>query len=59
MGGRYKKLVRDASLPEAIGDLLTYDWIPVEGRGFRIQEDKAEANGVTIESPEFYSTAPQ
>jgi hypothetical protein len=51
-------LGRSANLREAIGDLLTYDWLPVEGRDFRIQYDKATANAVTIESPVFYSTAP-
>jgi hypothetical protein len=52
-------LERVANLRQAIGELLTYDWLPVEGRDFRIQDDRAEANGVTIESPVFYSTAPQ
>jgi hypothetical protein len=45
---------RAANLRDAVGELLTYDWLPVEGRDFRIQEDKAEANGVTIQSPVFY-----
>jgi hypothetical protein len=54
-----RTLERAANLREAIGELLTYDWLPVEGRDFRIQVDRAEANGVTIESPVFYSTAPQ
>lgn len=37
--------------------LLTYEWLPVEGRDFVVRLDKAEVNGVAIESPVFYSTA--
>lgn len=51
-------LERSTNLREAVGELLTYDWLPVEDRDFRIQYDRATANGVTIESPVFYSTAP-
>jgi hypothetical protein len=54
-----RALQRAANLGAAVGELLTYDWLPVERRDFRIQEDRAEANGVTIQSPVFYSTAPQ
>lgn len=54
-----RTIERVASLREAVGELLTYDWLPVEGRDFTVQNDRAEANGVTIESPVFYSTAPQ
>jgi hypothetical protein len=46
------------NLRDAAGELLTYDWLPVEGRDFYIQYDEATANGVTIESPVFCSTAP-
>jgi hypothetical protein len=45
------------SLRHAVDELLTYDWLPLEGRDFRIQFDRATANGVSIESPVFYSTA--
>lgn len=51
-------LERSTNLRDAIGELLTYDWLPVQERDFRIQHDRATANGVTIESPVFYSTAP-
>ena len=54
-----RTLERVASLRKAVGELLTYDWLPAEGRDFRIQNDRAEANGGTIESPVFYSTAPR
>jgi hypothetical protein len=52
-------LERAANLHDPIDELLTYGWLPVEGRDFRIQEDRAESDGVMIESPVFYSTAPQ
>lgn len=51
-------LERSETLHRAVSDLLTYDWLPVEGRDFRVQYDQAAANGVTIESQVFYSTAP-
>lgn len=54
-----RALKRAANLRDAVGELLTYDWLPIEGRDFKIQEDRAEANGVTIQSPVFYSTASQ
>jgi hypothetical protein len=53
-----RTLEHSNSLSQAVSDLLTYDWLPVEGRDFRIQYDRATANGVTLESPVFYSTAP-
>jgi hypothetical protein len=54
-----RALERATNLRDAVGELLTYDWLPVEGRDFRIQEDRSEANGVAIQSPVFYSMAPQ
>lgn len=51
-------LERSNNLRDAAGELLTYDWLPVEGRDFYIQYDAATANGVRIESPVFYSAAP-
>jgi hypothetical protein len=46
-----------ADLRTAMDGLLTYEWLPVEGRDFVIRLDKAQVNGVAIESPVFYSTA--
>lgn len=51
-------LERSNNLRDAAGEMLTYDWLPVEGRDFYIQYDAATANGVRIESPVFYSAAP-
>ena len=53
-----RALARSESLHGTVSDLLTHDWLPVEGRDFRVQYDRATANGVAIESQVFYSTAP-
>jgi hypothetical protein len=46
---------RSPDLQSAIGDLLTYDWLPVDRRDFRVQYDRATANCVSIESEVFYA----
>jgi hypothetical protein len=48
-------LSRSENLHSAISDLLTYEWLPVEGRDFTVQYDRATANGVSIESEVFYA----
>ena len=45
---------RSTDLRSAVGDLLTYEWLPIEGRDFRIQYDRATANGVSVESEVYY-----
>jgi len=47
-------LKRSESLDSAISDLLSYEWLPVEGRDFRIQYERATANGVSAELQVFY-----
>jgi hypothetical protein len=42
-------------LHSAVEKLLTYDWLPVEGRDFRVQYDGVTVNGVGQESEVFYS----
>ena len=42
------------SLDEAMNSLLTYEWLPVEGRDFIVYYHRASANGVSIESQLFY-----
>jgi hypothetical protein len=42
-------------LHSAVEQLLTYDWLPVEGRDFRVQYDGVTVNGVGQESEVFYS----
>jgi hypothetical protein len=53
-----RTLGRVADLRSAANELLGYDWLPVEGREFFVRNDRATANGVSIESEVFYSTAP-
>lgn len=45
----------DGDLHSAVEQLLTYDWLPVEGRDFRVQYDGVTVNGVAQESEVFYS----
>jgi hypothetical protein len=44
-----------ADLHSAVEPLLTYDWLPVEGRDFRVQYDSVTVNGVGQECEVFYS----
>jgi hypothetical protein len=53
-----RALGRAADLRSAANELLGYDWLPVEGREFFVRNDRATANGASIESEVFYSTAP-
>lgn len=48
-------LSRSADLSTAIDELLTYEWLPLGGRDFRIQYDRATANGVSLESQVYYA----
>jgi hypothetical protein len=50
-------LLRVGALNNAI-ELLTYDWLPVEGRDFRVQFDRVTVNGVLMESEVYYAIAP-
>lgn len=52
-----RALARANDLRSAIAELLDCGWLPVEGRDFRVQFERATANGVSIESEVFYSTA--
>jgi hypothetical protein len=47
-------ITRSAKLSEAVDDLLTYDWLPVEGRDYSVKYDKSYANGSVIETETFY-----
>jgi hypothetical protein len=48
-------LSRAENLHSAVGSLLSYEWLPVEGRDFTVQYERATANGVSIESEVFYA----
>ena len=48
-------LSRAENLHSAVGSLLSYEWLPIEGRDFTVQYERATANGVSIESEVFYA----
>ena len=54
----WRALARSGDLHSMVAGLLTYDWLPVEGRDFVVRYENATANGVSLESEVFYSTAP-
>jgi len=50
----FKRAISKAgTLHEALAQLLTFEWLPVEGRDFRVEFQVARAGGVTIESEIF------
>ncbi len=49
-----RALRRTEGLHFAISDLLKYDWLPKEGKNFRVQFDRATVNGVSLESEVYY-----
>ena len=51
-----RALERSEDLLSTIRLLLTYEWLPVEGRDFTVRYERATANGVSIESQIFYAT---
>jgi hypothetical protein len=46
----------DQDLPSAVRLLLTYEWLPVEGRDFTVRYERATVNGVSMESQIFHAT---
>jgi hypothetical protein len=51
----FRRLLSEtADLHSAVKELLSYAWLPVEGQDFRVQFDRAVANGVGLESEVFY-----
>jgi hypothetical protein len=49
-----KELNKARDLQAAVSELLTFKWLPVEGRDFVVRFEPRTANGVTIESEVFY-----
>ena len=47
-------LNKSTNLQATILDLLKYEWLPVEGRDFRVAYSRASANGAQIESLKFF-----
>lgn len=46
-------LRRSTSLQRMVAGLLTYNWLPIEGRDFLVMYDASVANGAVLESPTF------
>jgi hypothetical protein len=46
-------LKKGTNLQELVTELLKYEWLPVEGRDFRVSYSSAGVNGAVIESPIF------
>ena len=46
----------EGTLRDILEGLLQYEWLPLAGGDFHVQYDAASVNGVSIESPVFYST---
>jgi hypothetical protein len=49
-------LKSSTNLQEMIARLLTYEWLPVEGRDFNVEYATASVYGMMLESPEFKPT---
>jgi hypothetical protein len=49
-------LKASTNLREMIARLLTYEWLPMEGRDFNVEFATASVHGVMLESPEFKTT---
>jgi len=47
-------LNKSTNLRLTLLDLLNYEWLPVEGRDFRVAYSRASANGAQIESFKFF-----
>jgi hypothetical protein len=50
-------LKKHANLNNLVTELLTYEWLPVEGRDFRVICATSSVNGAAFESP-IFSPAP-
>lgn len=47
-------MMKSANLQETLSDLLKYDWLPEEGRDFRVAYARASVNGAELESLKFF-----
>jgi hypothetical protein len=53
-----RELATNRDLCGTANELLSYEWLPIEGRDFLVRLERAAVNGVSIEYEVFYSTAP-
>jgi hypothetical protein len=44
------------TLKEAMEELLTFNWLPLEGRDFVVKFDRRTVNGVSVETEVNYPT---
>ena len=52
----FRRVIQEhATVRDAVEELLQYAWLPMEERDFRVQYDRAIANGVAVESEVFYA----
>jgi len=49
-----KMLAEHHDLGEGVADLLRYEWLPLEGREFRVEFQRATVNGVTVEAEIYH-----
>jgi hypothetical protein len=47
-------MMKSTNLQETLSDLLKYEWLPVEGRDFRVAYARASVNGAELESLKFF-----
>jgi hypothetical protein len=52
----FKAMLCGTDLPSGLSTLLGYDWLPIEGRDFRVAFRDDIANGVTMRSESFFPT---
>ena len=50
----FKAKLGEADFSAGLDGLLSYDWLPVEGKDFRVQLEGATVTGVTMQSEVFY-----
>jgi hypothetical protein len=50
-----KAMEKTEDLLSTMQALLSYEWLPVEGRDFTVRYDRATVNGVSVESQVFYA----
>jgi hypothetical protein len=51
-------IARKETLLDAVSQLLTYEWLPVEGRDFHVRFDSRPVEDVRVESEVFYGGPP-
>ena len=50
----FKSMLEKANLAAGLDQILSYDWLPVEGKDFRVEFKDDTVNGVTMRSESFF-----